>query len=69
MPGPPLLAREDDEHGHLVRHRGPWAFLYDGMAKIEQETIFRFDRHRFVVGEYMAITEHDACDRPFGGSR
>jgi hypothetical protein len=39
------------------------------MAKIDQETIFRFDRHRFVVGEYMAITEHDACDRPFGGSR
>jgi hypothetical protein len=57
---------EDDEHGHLVHHRGgPWAFLYDGMAEIDQEPIFRFDRHRFVIGEYVAITEHDGVQRTF----
>jgi len=57
---------EDDEHGHLVRHRdGQWAFLYDGMAETDQEPIFRFDRHRFVVGEYVAITEHDGVQRTF----
>jgi hypothetical protein len=57
---------EDDEHGHLVHHRGgQWAFLYDGMAETDQEPIFRFDRHRFAVGEYVAITEHDGVQRTF----
>jgi hypothetical protein len=57
---------EDDEHGQLVRHQGgQWAFLYDGMAETDQESIFRFDRHRFVVGEYVAITEHDGVQRTF----
>jgi hypothetical protein len=57
---------EDDEQGHLVhQRRGPWAFLYDGMAETDQEPIFRFDRHRFVVGEYVAITEHDGVQRTF----
>lgn len=57
---------EDDEHGHLVHHRGgQWAFLYDGMAEANEEPIFRFDRHRFVVGEYVAITEHDGVQRTF----
>ena len=30
-----------------------------------QEPIFRFDRHRFAVGEYVAITEHDGAQRTF----
>jgi hypothetical protein len=30
-----------------------------------EEPIFRFDRHRFVEGEYASITEHDGVQRTF----
>jgi len=57
---------EDDAYGHLVHHRGHhWAFHYAGMPATEEEPIFRFDRHRFVVGEYVSITEHDGVQRTF----
>ena len=57
---------EDDVYGRLVHHRGhDWAFHYDGMGDEEEEPIFRFDRHRFVVGEYVSITEHDGVQRTF----
>ena len=57
---------EDDVYGRLVHHRGhDWAFHYDGMGDEEEESIFRFDRHRFVVGEYVSITEHDGVQRTF----
>jgi hypothetical protein len=62
-------AGEDDEHGHLVHHRGhDWAFHYAGheaATGADEEPIFRFDRHRFVVGEYVSITEHDGVQRTF----
>jgi hypothetical protein len=59
-------AGEDDEHGHLVHHRGHhWAFHYAGMSEDDEEPIFRFDRHRFVVGDYVSITEHDGVQRTF----
>ncbi len=59
-------AGHDDEHGRLVHHRGRnWAFHYAGMAEDDEEPIFRFDRHRFVVGEYVSITEHDGVQRTF----
>ena len=55
-----------DEHGHLVHHRGHhWAFHYDDAALDDEESIFRFDRHRFVQGEYVSITEHDGMQRTF----
>ena len=58
-------AGEDDEHGHLVHHRGhDWAFHYAGTGD-DEEPIFRFDRHRFVIGEYVSITEHDGVQRAF----
>jgi hypothetical protein len=57
---------QDDERGHLVHHRGgQWAFHYDELADEGDEPIFRFDRHRFVVGEYVTITEHDGVQRTF----
>lgn len=57
---------EDDEYGRLVHHPGNhWAFQYDGTGDEEEEPIFRFDRHRFVVGEYVSITEHDNVQRTF----
>jgi len=57
---------ETDEHGHLVHHRGHnWAFQYDDADLDDEEPIFRFDRHRFVDGEYVSITEHDEVQRTF----
>jgi hypothetical protein len=59
-------AGDDDQHGHLVHHRGHhWAFHYAGTDEDDEEPIFRFDRHRFVVGEYVSITEHDGVQRTF----
>jgi hypothetical protein len=59
-------AGEDDGYGRLVHHRGArWAFWYDQGDHEEEEPIFRFDRHRFVEGEYVSITEHDGVQRTF----
>ncbi|MCP4330711.1 MAG: hypothetical protein GY791_20140 [Alphaproteobacteria bacterium] len=56
---------EDDEHGLLLRTRGRrWMFSYEPGDE-DDEPIFKFDRHSFVVGEYMSITEHDGIARPF----
>jgi hypothetical protein len=58
-------AGDDDEHGHLVHHRGhAWAFHYAGISE-NDESIFRFDRHRFVAGDYVSITEHDGVQGTF----
>ena len=56
---------EDDEHGTLI-HRGQrWAFHYEEGDDEDDEPIFRFDRHTFVQGEYVTITEHDGEQRTF----
>jgi hypothetical protein len=31
----------------------------------EEEPIFRFDRHRFAIGDYVSVTEHDGVQRTF----
>ncbi len=55
----------DDEAGHLIHRRdGKWAFSYEP-GDDDDEPIFRFDTHRFVVGEYVSVTEHDGVQRPF----
>lgn len=54
-----------DEHGILVhRPDGKWAFSYEE-GDTDDEPIFRFDRHSFVSGEYVSVTEHDGVTRPF----
>jgi len=54
-----------EEHGSLIHRRnGSWAFSY-APGEDDDEPIFKFDRHRFVVGEYVTITEHDGVARPF----
>jgi hypothetical protein len=56
--------KTDDEHGRLTHHRGAkWVFSYK--SEDEDEPIFRFDKHKFVPGEYVSITEHDGVARPF----
>jgi len=54
-----------DESGMLVHTRGGrWVFSY-APGTDDDEPIFRFDRHRFLPGEYVSITEHDGVTRPF----
>ena len=59
----------DDEHGALIHRRdGSWAFSY-APGEDDDEPIFKFDRHRFTIGEYVTITEHDGVARPFRVAR
>jgi hypothetical protein len=52
---------EADELGHLVRKPGgQWAFHYDidGDAE-DDESGYRLGSHKFTVGEYVSIREHE----------
>jgi hypothetical protein len=55
----------EDEHGQLLHRRGnQWLFSYRP-GEEDDEPIFRFDKHAFVNGEYVSVTEHDGIQRPF----
>jgi hypothetical protein len=57
---------QKDELGHLVHRRGgSWAFDYDNKRSDDDEPGFKFDRHHFIPGEYVSITEHDGVMRTF----
>ena len=57
--------RQEDEVGRLIHRRdGKWAFSYRP-GDDDDEPIFKFDRHVFVPGEYVTVTEHDGVARPF----
>ena len=59
-------AGEADEHGLLVHKRGgQWAFDYNPNVDDDDEPGFKFDRHHFIPGEYVSITEHDGVQRTF----
>jgi hypothetical protein len=54
-----------DEVGMLIHRRdGKWVFSYEP-GDADDETVFRLDRHRFAIGEYVSVTEHDGVTRPF----
>ncbi len=54
-----------DEHGLLIHSRGKqWAFSYE-IGEEDDEPIYRLADHRFAIGEYVSITEHDGVTRPF----
>lgn len=52
---------EDDEIGHVVRKPGgSWAFHYDiNGEEDDDETGYRLAQHRFMMGEYVSIRDHD----------
>ncbi len=55
----------EDQHGTLVHRRdGKWVFSY-APGDDDDEPIFRLDRHAFVQGDYVSVTEHDGITRPF----
>jgi len=45
----------------MLRRRpgGSWAFHYDENGAEDDDAGYRFDAHRFVVGEYVTIQEDD----------
>jgi hypothetical protein len=47
---------------HLGHDR--WVFSYEP-GQEDDEPAFHFDRHQFVPGEYVSVTEHDGVRRPF----
>lgn len=56
---------QPEESGELLHTRGGrWVFSY-APGPEDDEPIFKFDRHVFVPGEYVSITEHDGVTRPF----
>jgi hypothetical protein len=57
---------EPNEIGHLIHKRGgTWAFDYKPGFDADDERGFKFDKHNFVPGEYVSITEHDGIQRTF----
>lgn len=52
---------EDDEIGHVVRKPGgAWAFHYDiNGEEDDDETGYRLAQHKFMMGEYVSIRDHD----------
>ena len=54
-----------DETGRLIHRRdGKWAFSYKE-GEEDDDPIFKFDRHSFLAGEYVSVTEHDGVQRTF----
>ncbi|MBO0765060.1 MAG: hypothetical protein J2P50_10795 [Hyphomicrobiaceae bacterium] len=56
---------EDKPVGRLVHRGGGWAFDYDPKSTDDDEPGFKFDRHRFIPGEYVSIKERDGTLRTF----
>jgi hypothetical protein len=54
-----------EEHGQFVRSGHGWCFKYPGGSDIEQESLFKLDRHRFTPGGYVTVTEPDGKQLPF----
>ena len=52
------------ESGLLVHVPGGWAFSY-APGDADDEKVFRLAEHRFRVGEYVSITEHDGVQRTY----
>jgi hypothetical protein len=54
------------EKGRLVHKRGgAWAIDYNPDTEDDDETGFKFDKHKFTPGEYVSLTEHDGVMRTF----
>ena len=56
---------DSEEHGQFVHLGHGCSFKYPGSDDESRETFFKLDRHRFVPGGYVTITERDGQQRPF----
>jgi hypothetical protein len=51
---------EDPVDGHLVRRGARWFFDYEEGVGADDEPVYRLGDHRFVVGEYVTVTDEGA---------
>jgi hypothetical protein len=49
---------EDAIDGRLARRGQRWFFDYDQETSEEDEPVHRLGEHRFVVGDYVAVSDH-----------
>ncbi len=50
---------EDPVIGRLARRGQNWFFDYDKDSRDDDEPVHRLGDHRFVVGEYVTVTDED----------
>lgn len=50
---------EDAAEGRLARRGTRWFFDYDREGSDDDEPIHRLGEHKFVVGEYVTVTDED----------
>jgi len=50
---------EDAVMGRLARRGQNWFFDYDAASSDDDEPVHRLGDHRFVVGEYVTVTDED----------
>jgi hypothetical protein len=43
--------------GRLARRGNNWYFDYDRTQTNDDEPVFKLDRHKFIVGEYVTVTD------------
>ena len=48
---------EDPADGHLARQGARWFFDYEEGDSDDDEPVYRLGEHRFVVGEYVTVTD------------
>ena len=48
---------EDPADGHLGRRGTRWFFDYEEGEVADDEPVYRLGEHRFVVGEYVTVTD------------
>lgn len=51
--------------GKLRHVGGGWRFDYIPGEDLDDEPVFKLDRHALSEGAYISITEHDGVQRPF----
>jgi hypothetical protein len=67
LPGGRFWPGEKRQIGRLVHRGGGWGFDYNPKSTEDDEPGFKFDRHRFVPGEYVFVKEQDGTMRTFRG--
>lgn len=50
---------QDPADGHLARRGVHWFFDYGDVEDLDDEPVYRLGDHRFMVGEYVTITDED----------
>lgn len=60
-----ILRHTVEERGHLVHVGQGWHFDYKGGTHVDDEALYKLDRHVLKPGEYVSVTEHDGVQRTF----